>query len=460
MPSLKINLNDEGSNESDKDEVVVDSKSLKDIEGRSADDSDKPLLDSTESSNMITWKQRLRPGSALKTRPIRRKRYEEDPLKSASPTRDLEKPLDRFTKHYLAISFISSTDMLPKRADVWTHHMQWARRSALLPHSTALVDWEYTRLSGDCTQPVGQVLGFRANSSSTVFDLLDSEPLAAVGGVSAWQVYELAVERHENTTWDRRFQQMFLAFDKPKKSGSGTDSDSDSLSAEDRGRLRFQQLDYHQAADRRTTYFAHLLPLNDERVPSPVTKEDTQSATSQDVQTAIGTLIMINARTNADAQRHFDNDPMVLAGVYEDMNVGPVNMQDIDGLHHVMARTFSQKTQLDQIHFMDPEDLLLQEVSDIEKIPDHSSRNQAVLQTLKDEEISHRYTRLTWSERHNDIPESEVKAWNKVMSMEQDIRLEPVLDTLLEENATETEAEDKNSDNEQEKDDKNAETED
>ena len=34
---------------------------------------------------------------------------------------------------------------------------------------------------------------------------------------------------------------------------------------------------------------------------------------------------------------------------------------DVDGLNHLMARSFAELTQLEQIHFMDPEDIFIED---------------------------------------------------------------------------------------------------
>jgi hypothetical protein len=68
--------------------------------------------------------------------------------------------------------------------------------------------------------------------------------------------------------------------------------------------------------------------------------------------TAKGTMILFNAKTNADAERYIGLDPLMKAtSVYDKKSIviSPVNAQDVDGLHHMMARTFGEKTVLDQV---------------------------------------------------------------------------------------------------------------
>eukprot|EP01041_Mallomonas_annulata_P005292 gene5292-10585_t len=372
--SEPFNYEDDDEESGTSEEETVSDELGEDIIGTTdfsqALDVESVKKDIGEEGNLMTWKQRIASPAFNRTRPTRRNR-EEDPLRSSSPTQDFTKPLDPFTKHFLAIADIDNDDMLSKRSNAWTHHMQWARRSSLLPHTLAAVDWEYTRLSSDYTRPVGQVLGIRANSSAPIQDLLESEPLKAVGGINSWKLYELQLEIHDNTTWDMGTQQIFIGIDSTKKKAKRDNS------------LFYKQLDYHMASDRRTTLFANILP---------VTNDDETDETSPSTKQPVGTLLVFNYRTNADAKRHVDGDPMVAAGIYKQTTMSPVNVQDISGRNHIMARTFGQKTQLDQAK-------------------------------------SYRYTRLTWAERHGDlIPEEAAIQWNTDMGRGQAVRLEPVFE--------------------------------
>ena len=66
-----------------------------------------------------------------------------------------------------------------------------------------------------------------------------------------------------------------------------------------------------------------------------------------------GNLILFNAKTNADAERYMALDPLMKAkNLYDKKKIiiSPVNEQDVDGLHHMMARTFGEKTVLDQVN--------------------------------------------------------------------------------------------------------------
>lgn len=85
-----------------------------------------------------------------------------------------------------------------------------------------------------------------------------------------------------------------------------------------------------------------------------------------------------------------------------------INMQDIDGFHQLMPRSFGQRTQLDkvrrtnfiiqslnlnlilQIHAQDPEDLLSIEYPPIPSLPNHHKDNLAVLSLLKENALSYK----------------------------------------------------------------------
>ena len=107
--------------------------------------------------------------------------------------------------------------------------------------------------------------------------------------------------------------------------------------------------------------------------------------------------------------------------------ISSVNIQDVNGLNHVMPRTFGDKTQLDQvrfyihfihiyiyfifylhkisitilllytiqIHFMDPEDLFLDnlifDLPEFLEIKEQAKLNQKFLEQLKQENISYRF---------------------------------------------------------------------
>lgn len=85
-------------------------------------------------------------------------KYEDDPLKADVPTRDFEKPPERFEIRYFVMSKKFSS--LERREELWIPHLQWARRSALAVPSEkvkAAVLSEFTLLSSDRMSPTAQV---------------------------------------------------------------------------------------------------------------------------------------------------------------------------------------------------------------------------------------------------------------------------------------------------------------
>jgi hypothetical protein len=85
-------------------------------------------------------------------------RFDDDPLRADVPTKDFDKPPDRFAKRYFLVSKPFSS--LERREELWIPHLQWARRSALaLPNekNTAAVISEFTLLSSDRMSPTAQV---------------------------------------------------------------------------------------------------------------------------------------------------------------------------------------------------------------------------------------------------------------------------------------------------------------
>jgi hypothetical protein len=75
--------------------------------------------------------------------------------------------------------------------------------------------------------------------------------------------------------------------------------------------------------------------------------------------------------------------------------MSPVNLQDVNGLHHMMAKSFGELSQLEQIHFQDPEDVLTegeaQGLREIKGLPAHFEQNRQTLQALGEHSVSYRY---------------------------------------------------------------------
>jgi uncharacterized protein YciI len=256
-------------------------------------------------------------------------KYEDDPLRADSPTRDYEKEVIPFEKTFVVIGETSGSNALEKRDRAWLHHMQWVRRLSLVPDQRGKVVWEFTRLSSDRMYPTAQVIGIRANDSTDISSLLASEPLAAVGAVNKWSVYEYSSFDHENVTWDSHDPNLFIGIEDAKGSKK---------LAED-SPLYQQHLDYHMAhgdgKGRRVIAMGRLASVTGQRN---------------------GIFLLFNARTDAEAQRYLAADPLVKGGVFgssQQSMMTPVNEQDVNGLHHLMARSFAEKTVLDQVRLFD-----------------------------------------------------------------------------------------------------------
>jgi hypothetical protein len=306
-------------------------------------------LDSEGNPIAISWQDRRqymnaerdRKAAAVRAKLSWEEKFEDDPLRADTPTKPFDQDIEPDEKFFVAIGDVLGADMLSKRSRAWVHHMQWARRSALLPTIDAKIKWEYTRLSQDCMGPIGQVMGIKANTSAQVRQLLETEPLTVTGGISPWKLFEFNQFDHDNTTWDLHDPRMFIGFD----------SEGKSKSSEQYEKLEEAHQDYHIAGGRTTI-------IGDDKKPvqQPVLNHKRASMMGRlmpcddEESTTNGTFILFNAKTNADAERYIALDPLMKA-VYDEKNslISPINEQDIDGLHHMMARTFGQKTVLDQV---------------------------------------------------------------------------------------------------------------
>ena len=373
-----------------------------DEEGEEYSEEEEPVEEADEDSG-VSWRSRREEVRMAGTPPKRTQRtweeqFDDDPLRGDSPTRDYEKPPERLVGRFVAVGWVESAERLRLRQQAWVHHMQWARRAALLPNASATVLWEFTALTRDSMAPAGQVLCFGANSSAEVKQLLASEPLVAHGAIQQWRLFSYEPGDHENLRWEMRTPHLFL--------GLGPAGPAMNAS------LRQQRLHHEGSSDlssRRVASFGSLHEI------------DGNSA---------GVLIAVNAVSFKDAERYLAEDPAVAEGVFsERASISPSNLQDIDGLHHIMARTFSQKTSLDPLHFQDPEDLLELQVPPLPSLPRHDEQNLKVLEQLLEMNVSYRYSWLDLNERYT--PESGVeigaKLWNEAMARAQKVRLEPVV---------------------------------
>lgn len=327
---------DDDEDETDEDETGVDSEGI-------------PFTWQERRQSMNA--ERDRKAAAIRAKLSWEEKFEDDPLRADSPTKPLEPEVEPYEKIFVAIGEVAGSEMLSKRSRAWVHHMQWARRTALLPNVAAKVKWEYTRLSPDCMGPVGQVVGIKANSSSEVRHLLETEPLQVTGGVSKWKLFEFNQVQHENVTWDLHDPRLFLGFDVEGSSKSNSQYES----------LLTEHSDYHIGGGRISTLDPVKSALKGEPVmiqhPSLNYKRAVMMgrliACEGEEKMTNGNLILFNAKTNADATRYMSLDPLMKAkNLYDKKNmiISPVNEQDVDGLHHMMARTFGEKTVLDQVN--------------------------------------------------------------------------------------------------------------
>ena len=350
------------------------------------DDSDDDKEGLWQERRLSKKDDRERKAMILRSKLSWEQRYEDDPLKSDKLAKILEPEIDNYQHTFVALGDVAADD-IAQRQQAWVHHMQWARRSALLPDTAAKVTWEYTRLAADCMGPAGQVLGIRANSSDIARSLLTVEPLFVTGAVREWQLFEFHQFLHENVSTNVALHdpKLSLGFFNQKEAAKGQDE-------EEQERHR----NYHlhggvtaagSISTPRVSMMGRLVPCDDEH--------------SSKRRGVIGNLVLFNAKTNADAERYMAGDPMSSLLDRSMSSISVVNEQDVDGLNHLMPRTFGEKTVLDQVHFMDPEDLLELAVDDLAGLETHRKQNKEALRALEDAGLSFRYSRLGLKERYN-----------------------------------------------------------
>jgi hypothetical protein len=334
-------------------------------------------------------------------------RFSDDPLRAESPTVEIEKPVDPFSTTYVAVGSCAQGGMKKKRTEVWTHHMQWARRNSLLPDK-ARVDKAFTRLSSDRMSPTGQVVIIKANGGDDVQSLLKSEPIQAHGGVK-WDVYEVGTvdkELYGNLTGENPVRDPFVMTGKINTKNNKGELDL---------QLMRDHFKYHDACDRVIMLGA---------------LSNLEKSIGED-----GYLIVFSAATKKDALNYLAQDPLVLAGVLsfdEATDVSPANEQDVDGLHHLMARSFAEKAELDPLHYMDPEDLFEVELDPL-LVPELNTlvQNRLFLDELKARGMSFRYDRYSYAERYKGfLMDEDAEAFNEYMGLAQKIRLEPAVDAV------------------------------
>eukprot|EP01037_Dinobryon_pediforme_P019716 gene19716-20182_t len=338
--------------------------------------------------------------------------------------------------------------------------------------STAAVTDSYTLLCDLSLRPVAQVLMLRANRSSDARDLLRSEPLAAHGVFEDdWQLLRAEVrdDEDESLSADLRsdpFLFVGLYGNQKKKE-------------QQRGQQFDSSLEYHIAQNtlseedpdkiQRVSLLAKLTAIDEEEEEREIQaanadksdegQEDDRDSDSASSATSgrnlAGLLVLFSATSVKDAQRYIEADAALSS--YSSTLLSPVNLQDVSGMHHMMARNFGEKSELDKIHFMDPEDLLLlaegvpsilnpnpgknlfgsgnptflthlreeqesgalqllQPLVSIPSLPNHYQDNQAALLQLQRDGVSYRYNRLDIEERLGEGMAEKAAQWNKAMN--------------------------------------------
>ena len=170
------------------------------------------------------------------------------------------------------------------------------------------------------------------------------------------------------------------------------------------------QVKYHEEAGTRVSKFNRLYDDND---------------------VLVGVQILFNGISNADSDQYMANDPMLTHYIPGKVIRGPINEQDVDGQHHLMARSFAELTQLEQIHFMDPEDLFLEDDHgvQIEGLNEHFTANTMFMKELNEQNITFRYSRLDLKDFiADDVSKKTVATRNYEMSKFQRIRLQSAVE--------------------------------
>ena len=301
-------LDDDDDIDSDPDEELdIGAESFKDIV---QEDSSKDDIETDEDFDYTNIR-------AARDRKMR----STDALRSENPTRDYVKVPDPYKKYYVALGYVNNAEQEEKRRSYWIHHMQWVRRSTLLPNAMSKVHFDYTLLSQDCTQPIGQLIGLRANNTIDIYDILDSEPLQAVGAIDKWNIYEIKYETHENLTHPSQNMQLFIGFDTTNKRSSKDKEKSKRI------QLAKESIKYHQNKYERVVKYGHLYPIKD-TIPIGIEDSRTNSINwksneewsiahdSDNTEAPIGTLILINSKTNTDMKRYMSSDPLVAQSIY------------------------------------------------------------------------------------------------------------------------------------------------
>jgi hypothetical protein len=305
----------DGEDEDDLDGLISN------IEGLSEDLELDDAGEVAAAANIMTWaekRQKKLEGGMKTRRRTWEEKFEDDPLRSESPTTDLEvKPHIPYETLYILSGEVTSADMLLKRQEAWMQHLQWVRRNTLTSNQDKKVqiEWEYTTLSQDSIAPSGQVVAIWGNSTADVRELLETEPLSANGGINGWKLYEYSQVKQDEVMCAMKDPFLFI--------GNLHSKPSDTLVAE--------QLEYHTKAGNKVVSMGTLNALE---------KGERDQF-----------MIVFNSKTVKGAERYVHQDPLVKSGDVRVPSpaVSPFNVQDIDGLHHLMPRSFDEARELNQV---------------------------------------------------------------------------------------------------------------
>jgi len=390
-------------------------------------------------------------------------KYLDDPLKGNSPTEEIpvSRPVGRFRDTYIAIGRIERTgsvssddvedqqlaERLLRREQAWVPHLQWARRSVLSDYDSeprdpsappalqypAKVENAYTLLCENSMRPVAQVLQLRANSSAAAWHLLAREPLALHGALRPAEEPRPSIPAPPAASVAAAHWQLLRA--------EAQDDEEERLSADLRadpflflglyghgaGGSFSQSLEYHLRSNSDSSRVAYLAKL---------VAADSPSEGDPGPEEAAGLLVLLSGSSLREARRYLQGQEGQGQGqgqegspAFSESLLAPVNLQDVSGLHHYIPRTFGEKSQLDAVHFLDPEDLLLLgrdgphadswPLGDLPALPGHWDENAALLAQLTADGISYRYSRLDIEERLGEGMREKAEEWNRAMDKHQ-----------------------------------------
>ena len=249
--------------------------------------------------------------------------------------------------------------------------------------------------------PCGQVLGLRSNSTTDINAFLGKEPLHLHGGLGSWEVYKVDTVPATNLNADLYDPYLFIGlFDTPT---SGNKKGKTKKTIESIITIQESHFRYHMRSGRVSSLGVLRDGAEVSRVKKPALYDDGCGDAPLD-NTDIselpydydgnerGVYIMFNCKSNADALKYISSDPLFDSKLYAQtvcytilyyiytthihylytlfhayfpsyfslisalispylplQHLSPVNVQDIDGLHWAMPRSFADQELLDQV---------------------------------------------------------------------------------------------------------------